>query len=126
MGRSILAAVVGFVVWSVLWLGGNSLLSILTPGSFNEDGSTDSTLIFIILLVLSILFSLISGYLTARLATTSSTGPLLGLGIALLAVGLLVQIQFWALFPLWYSILFLALLIPATIVGGRAYRQRVG
>ena len=94
MFRSILAAVVGFAVWTVLWLGSNSLLTILTPESFDEDGSTDSATIFLILLILSVLFSIVAGYLTARFANTSTIGPVLGLGIALLATGLFVQFQF--------------------------------
>lgn len=119
MLRSIGAAVAGFVLWSVLWLGSNSLLSIVTPDSYNEDGSTDSQLLMLLILFISVLLSLLAGYVTARIVSGRSAGAVWGLGIALLAVGLLVQLSFWALFPLWYNILFLVLLIPGVLVGAR-------
>jgi hypothetical protein len=120
--RTILAAVIGFVLWTVLWLGSNALLPVLTPSSFREDGSTDSTLLIAIILLLSLLFSLIAGATAARVARGSATAALWTLGIALLAVGIFVQLQFWALFPLWYNLLFLILLIPGVFAGARFVR----
>ena len=122
MLRSILAVVGGFLLWTVLWLGSNSLLSILTPGSYNEDGSTDSALLLMVILILSVIFSVISGYTTEKIITEEIAWPAWALGVALLAVGLFVQISFWAQFPLWYNILFLVLLIPAVLMGARLAR----
>lgn len=119
MLRSILAAVAGFFLWTVLWLGLNSLLTIVTPGSFNEDGSTDSQLLLLFILILSVVFSVASGYITELIVIDGATWPIWGMGIALLVVGLFVQISFWSHFPLWYNILFLVLLIPAVLYGGR-------
>ena len=117
--RSILATVIGFLLWSILWLGSNALLSVLMPGSFQEDGSTDNMLLLLFILVLSVIFSLLAGYVTARMVTSSPVRPVWALGIALLAVGLFVQSQVWSLLPLWYHILFLVLLIPGVLVGAR-------
>ena len=117
--RTILAAVIGFVLWTVLWLGSNALLSVLTPTSFREDGSTDSTLLIAVILLLSLLFSLIAGAVAARVTRGSATAALWTLGVALLAVGIFVQLQYWALFPLWYNLLFLILLIPGVFAGAR-------
>ena len=41
------------------------------------------------------------------------------LGILLLIVGVLVQAMVWNLLPIWYHLIFLILLIPATIAGGK-------
>lgn len=120
--RATLAAVTGFVLWTVLWLGSNALLSSLTPSSFAEDGSTDSSTLIGLILVLSVLFSIIAGYVTARMAPGAATRAVWGLGIALLAVGIFVQMQYWQLFPLWYNLLFLILLLPAVLVGARIQR----
>lgn len=125
MLRSISAVVTGFILWTVLWLGSNSLLSVITPGSYNEDGSTDSQLLMLLILVISVLLSLLAGYVTARIVGTSTSGPIWALGIVLLAVGLFVQISFWALFPLWYHILFLGLLIPAVLAGSRLFNRPI-
>lgn len=124
MVRSIGSVVAGFVLWSVLWLGTNSLITVITPSSFKDDGSTDSVLILGIILALSVVFSLLSGYITAWIKRSPSNIPVWILGIILLAVGLVVQIQFWSLFPLWYSICFLLFLIPATLLGASWYRGR--
>ncbi|MEZ4674825.1 MAG: hypothetical protein R2932_11355 [Caldilineaceae bacterium] len=117
--RTILAAVIGFVLWTVLWLGGNALLPMLMPASFREDGSTDNTLIFVVILLLSLLFSLIAGAGAAHYANDSSTAAVWMLGIALLAVGIFVQLQYASLFPFWYNLLFLILLIPGVFAGAR-------
>ncbi len=117
MVRSIMSVVAGFLLWTVLWLGTNSLITVITPGSFNEDGSTDSALILAVILALSVVFSLVSGYVTALIKRSFSNVPVWGLGILLLAVGMFVQISFWAMFPLWYSICFLLFLVPATLLG---------
>lgn len=119
MLRSIGAVIGGFILWSVLWLGANSLLTIITPGSYNEDGSTDSGVLMLLILVLSVLFSVISGYTAEKIVDDGSTWPVWALALALLLVGLLVQISFWSLFPLWYNILFLLFLVPATLAGSR-------
>lgn len=125
MLRSISAVVIGFILWTILWLGSNSLLSVITPGSYNEDGSTDSQLLMLVILVISVLLSLLAGYVTARIVGASTAGPVWGLGILLLAVGLFVQISFWAQFSLWYHILFLGLLIPAVMVGARFVNRSI-
>lgn len=119
MLRSIVAVVVGFLLWTVLWLGSNSILTIVTPDSFNEDGSTDRVGIFILLLILSALFSVIAGYTTAWIARINGMRSALILGIILLLVGIFVQIQFWDLFPIWYNLIFLVLLLPATLLGAK-------
>lgn len=117
MVRSVMSVIAGFLLWTVLWLGSNSLITVITPSSFKEDGSTDSVLILGVILALSVIFSVLSGYVTAWIKRVRSNVPVWILGIILLAVGLLVQIQFWSLFPLWYSICFLLFLIPATLMG---------
>ena len=40
MMRSMLSVFVGFVLWTVIWLGGNQGMQMAVPDSFAEDGST--------------------------------------------------------------------------------------
>ena len=41
------------------------------------------------------------------------------LGLALLAVGIAVQAGYWDVLPIWYHLIFLALLLPMAALGGR-------
>ncbi len=122
MVRSIGSVVGGFILWTVLWLGSNSVISLSFPDSFNPDGSTDSVGILVLLLILSVVFSVLAGYVAARLAPRHATKHAWILGGVLFAVGLFVQIQFWDVMPLWYHLGFLALLIPAARYGANLVR----
>ena len=130
MGKIILGIVVGFIVWSVLWVGSDALLMALSPDWYgkhqtefenainNQTPFAVSSTILIIGLIRSVIFSIISGFLAALIAKENIKSTL-GLGILLLLFGIFVQSIFWNYVPLWYHIPFLLLLIPMTILGGK-------
>jgi hypothetical protein len=60
----------------------------------------------------------ISGFLAALIAGENKRAPLI-LGFLLLALGLLKAVMSWQYVPIWYHVIFTAILIPMTIVGGR-------
>lgn len=122
MTRSILSVLAGFAGWTVLWLASNAALAAALPNAFREDGSTDSAGLLLLILVLSVVFSVVAGYVTARLARAKAKQHGLALGLALLAVGLVAQLQFWDVMPVWYHLSFLALLVPGALLGARAHR----
>lgn len=115
MLMDILAVVAGFAAWSVLWLGGSPQVLKLFPGALQKDGSVRHTGALLTMLVFATLVSLAAGYVV----TLVSAGPNLPLilGVILLLVGIMVQRQYWKLMPVWYHLLFLALLVPATLYG---------
>ena len=130
MLRIILGIIVGFVAWSILWVGSNEVLVTLSPAWWGahqtaferawtngEAFSADST-IMIINLLRSFAISIISGFLAAVVANETKRTTLV-LGVLLLLFGLFVQISAWRLIPIWYHFLFLFMLIPMTIAGGR-------
>lgn len=119
MGRAILAAVLGFVLWTVLFLGGNAAITAASPSSFKADGSTDSAGMLVLLLILSIVYSVVSGVLTAKVGKEKALGASIGLGIALLGVGIAVQAQYWNVMPVWYHLSFLGALVPGVMVGAK-------
>lgn len=119
MLRSILAVLAGFLTWTVLWLTSNAAIAAALPDAFRADGSTDSAGILLVILLLSVVFSLIAGYVAAIVARRAIMKHALALGLLQLAVGLFVQIQYWNLMPLWYHLSFLALLLPGILVGAR-------
>lgn len=116
-----LAVVGGFILWSVLWLCYNQLL--LKAGILPSDFTRPLTAPMPLLLLLggSVVFSIVSGYVAARVAGVPATTPALILGILLLATGVFFQLKTWNLLPVWYNVLFLLLLIPMTLAGARMH-----
>lgn len=135
MLRIILAIIIGFIVWSVLWVGTDVVLSLISQNWYgkaftdfqaavdNKTPYTIDSVILIVSLIRSVIFSVISGFITALIAK-ENTKSTLGLGILLLLFGIFVQSVYWNYIPLWYHLLFLGLLIPMTILGGKLKGQK--
>lgn len=130
MMRIILGVIVGFVAWLMLWVGSETVLSAISPGWFGahqaafqaaiENGSpfaADST-ILLIHIVLASIVSVISGFLAALIAGENKRAPLI-LGFLLLAMGLLKLAMSWELVPVWYHVIFTAILLPVAVLGGK-------
>ncbi|MDQ3751206.1 MAG: hypothetical protein M3367_19645 [Acidobacteriota bacterium] len=124
MLRIFLGVIVGFVVWSILWVGIDAVLRAVWS-SYDESvkAMTFSSTMLIVPLVLSAVVSIISGFVAALIAKENSTSPLI-LGILLLIVGIFVQTSVWDKIPLWYNLAFWILLIPMTILGGRLRSEK--
>ena len=134
MVRIILGVIAGFIAWSILWVGSDQIL-IATLDWYGEhqsafkDALTNggsfqaSTTILVMNLVRSVIISLIAGYLAALIANENRRAPL-ALGILLLLFGIMVQAIAWRYIPIWYPLLFLGLLVPVTIVGGKLRTPR--
>jgi hypothetical protein len=133
MIRTFAGVVAGFIAWAILWVSSEKILKVISPDWFGahqrafqaaiEDGSPfmpDST-ILLIHVVLATIVSLTSGYFAAVMAGENKRAPLI-LGFLLLAAGLLKAVMSWPLVPLWYHIIFTALLLPLTILGGKLKR----
>ena len=119
MLRNALAVLAGFVVWTVVFLGLAAAVRALFPADHGPDGSVTALLPLLVYLVLTALASLGAGYTAARIATAAVPRTVLVLGAILLAVGIAVQVSSWSLAPSWYNVVFLLLLLPLTVVGGR-------
>ncbi|MDQ3063405.1 MAG: hypothetical protein M3R14_11195 [Acidobacteriota bacterium] len=119
MLKIFLGIIVGFVVWSILWVGVDAVLRMVWT-SYDESvkAMNFSSSMLIVPLVLSAVVSIISGFVAALISKESSKSPLI-LGILLLIVGIFVQVNVWDKIPLWYNLAFWILLIPMTVLGGR-------
>jgi hypothetical protein len=117
--KQVLGVVAGFILWSVLWLSLNQLLLLLGVMSPHVTEPLADAKPLLLLLVGSVLISLISGYVTARIAGAPWALPAAALGVLLLATGVFVQLKLWYVIPLWYHLSFLLLLIPMTLLGAR-------
>ncbi len=132
MGRIILGVIAGFVLWSILWLGTDFAMgaamswyaqhqadfqrAMLTNGTFEPN-----TTILLLNIVRALLISIAAGFVAALIARESRRAALI-LGILLLLFGIMVQVIAWRYLPVWYHLVFLALLIPATVLGGKLHK----
>jgi len=118
MGRSLLAVLAGAITWSVLWVASAQVVAALVPGAIAPDGSAATPAVNVFFLVLSVVYSLVAGYLTALIARRREVAHTLALGVVQLALGIYFEASSWALAPLWYHLGFLVLLVPANVGGG--------
>jgi hypothetical protein len=117
--KTAMAVVAGYVVWTLLWLIGNQ--SLIAAGWLPKDPrlKVESMAGLAGLLALSIACYVSGGALARRLAKESWTAVPILAGL-LLVTGLGVQWSIRELMPVWYHLVFLLLLIPATYAGAFA------
>jgi hypothetical protein len=133
MVRIILGVIVGFIAWSILWGGGDEVIARFSPewygvhklafekAAFNHTSFNADPVILLINIVRSCIGSLIAGYMAALVANENWRTTWI-LGVLLLIVGIIVEAMVWNLLPVWYHLVFLALLIPLTLAGGKLRR----
>lgn len=122
MNRILIGFVVGFIVWTVLWLGADEVLKFvptLNPTT-DIDGSLNVVPVnyLLVKLALSIILSLLAGLIAASISRETMKAPLI-LSFMLLVVGIFFQFGAWNILPLWYHLTFLILLLPMTLLGGK-------
>ena len=118
MIRNILAVIAGSAAWTVLWLGMNAALRSASLLPADATKRIEAAPPLLIMLVGSVVFSIIAGYVTAAVAVGGGYTPIYVLCALQLAMGIFFQAQAWQLMPLWYHVPFLLLLAPATLLGG--------
>lgn len=129
MLRIISGMIVGFIVWTLLWVGSDAFFMAISTSyrdymeGFQKALETKepfelSSGILLLTLFKSFICSVISGLIAALIARENNKSTLF-LGVLLLAFGIFIQSVYWNYIPLWYHISFLLLLIPMTILGGK-------
>lgn len=117
MIKKSVAVVVGYALWTALWLGGNALFfsELAAKAQAGEAITSAGTLLWVLLL--SLVCSLAAGAVVG--AISRSKAAVLTAGVLLLLTGIAVQASAWSLMPVWYHLVFLALIVPVVLVGGR-------
>ena len=133
MLRIVLGVIVGFIGWVVVWVGIEKILIAVLPEWYgvpqlafqnavengpDASGFTVDTTLLLVHIVQGSIVSVIAGYLAALIAGENKRAPLF-VGILLLAVGLLKVVMSWPYVPIWYHVIFTAILLPMAILGGR-------
>src|SRR6185436_911115 len=129
MVRIVLGVIGGFIAWLIAWIGSEKILSAIWEGfgahqrAFEEavkNGGefTADTTMLITHIVLGSIVSVMSGSVATLIAGENTRAPLV-LGFLLLAVGLLKAVMSWPYVPIWYHVIFTAILLPMAIMGGK-------
>lgn len=124
MIRNILAVIVGFAIWTALWFAANAVLRTALPEAFDADGGINESSLLVLILFVSVLCSLLSGFTTASISTRNEMKPLWVLAVIQVAIGTVVEVAYWSVIPVWYHITFILLLAPAIIAGGKLAMAR--
>ena len=99
------------------------VIGSIAPNVTGEDGLTiTNNAILLLFIMVALVISVVSGWLTALVGRDSGRRAAMILAVLLLAVGLMVEITGWAFTPVWYHLVFLGLLVPATMAGAALKR----
>jgi hypothetical protein len=133
MPRIISGVVAGIFTWLILWIGIEKVLSALLPEWYGapqlafqdaiETGGqfTAETRLLLSHIVIASVVTLISGFLAALISRENRRAPFI-LGVLLLAIGFLKVVMSWPYAPIWYHVIFTAILLPLAIMGGKLER----
>jgi hypothetical protein len=132
MLRIVLGVIGGFFAWLIVWVGVEKILSAIWPAfgvhqrAFEDvikngpdaSGFTADTTMLLTHIVVGSIIAVMSGSLAALVAGENSRAPLI-VGCLLLALGILKAVMSWQYVPLWYHVIFTAILLPMAIIGGK-------
>jgi hypothetical protein len=129
MLRIVLGVIAGFIGWLIMWFGSEKGIAAIWAAfgvqqrAFEEaikNGGqfTAETIMLLTHIIMGLVVSVMAGVLAALIAGENSRAPLI-LGFVLLALGLLKAYMSWPYAPLWYHIIFTAILLPMAILGGK-------
>ncbi len=124
MVKNILSVIAGYVIWTVIFLGGAAGIRAVRPDVHDENGITADVATLAVYLVISVIASLAGGFSAAKIASSSKTLCAGILAACLLATGIPVQLSAWNDLPVWYNLAFLILLVPVTMIGAALVKSK--
>jgi len=116
--RTILAVLAGAAVWAVLWNLGTLTAQAAFPDTLAPDRPLTHTGFLLGYIAFGGALSVLAGCVTAWAAGAHAVPAVRALAALQLALGLVFEILFWDMTPVWYHVVFLALIVPATLYGG--------
>jgi hypothetical protein len=121
--RSIAAVLAGLIAVFVLSLGTDQVmhaLDVYPPWGEPMVG----TGLYILALSYRIVYGIVGGYVTARLAPYAPVGHALFLGFIGLALSTAGAVAMWNFGPHWYSVVLALTALPCAWLGGVLYRAK--
>lgn len=124
MLRIIAGVLIGYAVWTVIWIGVHSTLFHAAGQAAARGEPITETGPLLRMLVLSVVCSLGAALVCGMISRRSELAAAV-LAALLLLTGLGVQIAVWKLFPIWYHLIFLPIVPVVTYAlasrSGRRY-----
>lgn len=124
--RLALAVLAGAAVWAVLWNAGSLGAQAIFPEVLAPDRPITETLALLGYIAYSVVLSVLAGFVTAVAAGREPMRAVWALAALQLGLGVVFEISYWSLMPVWYHLIFLALIVPATVYGGVLRARRRG
>ncbi|MGB7202409.1 MAG: hypothetical protein WBD16_09095 [Pyrinomonadaceae bacterium] len=133
MLRIILGVIAGFIGWVIVWVGVEKILIAVLPEWYgapqlafqaavengpDASGFMPETRLLLVHIVIGSIVSVMAGSLAALTAGENKRTPLV-VGCLLMALGILKAVMSWQYVPIWYHVIFTAMLLPMAIVGGK-------
>ena len=119
------AVVAGAVFWAVLWNLGSLVARTVFPGIIDPQLPVTHTGALVVFVLYSSALSLLAGYLTAAVRGPEPMAAVWTLAAIQLVLGIAFEAAFWHMTPVWYHLVFLTLIVPATIWGGTLRARRM-
>jgi hypothetical protein len=121
--RNLAAAISGYALWTVLWLTGNAALRGMDVLPADRSQAILNTGPLLMVLWLGTICSVLAGCVASLICRPPSRTGVVVLGILLFASGCYFELSGWNLTPVWYHCVFLVMLVPATLAGGRIVKR---
>ena len=123
MIRGVAGVCAGLIAWFIVATVTNLLLRVSWPGYAESEVSLTFTFgMLLARLVLGVLSSICAGFVVAWITKGYGIATKV-LGIVLIVIFIPVHYGLWDKFPLWYHLIFLASLLPLTLLGARLKTQ---
>lgn len=121
--RVILAIAAGSVLWALLWNLGTRGAAAAWPHLLAGGETMTHKGILLSYIGYGALLSVLAGFVTASVAREHRMAAVWILAFLHQGLGVAAEVSYWDLMPLWYHLVYLALVIPATVAGG-VFRAR--
>lgn len=116
------AIVAGVAVWTALWSSFTRASAWAFPAMVAPDRPLTHPGILWCYIVVGTALSVLAGGVTAGLAHRRGARPMQAiwvLAVLQMGFGIMAELSYWSLMPVWYHVAFLSPVIPATVLGGR-------
>lgn len=124
MGRAIGGVAAAFLLWTALWLGFTQAMSAIFPDIVDPQQPLTHTGVLVGYVVYSVLISALAGYVCAAVRGSDPMRTVWVFAVIQLLVGIGFEASYWDMTPVWYHLVFLALIVPVTVWGGRLRAHR--
>lgn len=119
--KSIGAVLAGFLTIGILSTAADAILH--ETGVYPPFGVIMSDPLFALATAYRILFGILSGYVTAKLAPDRPMQHALALGTLGIIISLIGAIVMWNAGPAWYSLAIIAIALPCSWAGAKIFGQ---